>query len=237
MSKSLPGVVLLPNLLSTEATFRPQFAEFLREEILTLDGIFVESPKGAKNFMSIFKEDKLNKLTRSYLSVNTESGDIDFFLEPLLEGQKWGVISDAGLPLIADPGAKFVLRCHKKGIPVRAFGSTCSITAALMLSGLGAQPFIFHGYLPRDEKPRVKALKMMAKEITHVFIESPHRNDVMIKSIVSALAPNDQLCIATNLTSPEELVQTKYIHQWRKDLQPVGKFPTIFVVRRSDPGK
>lgn len=235
MFSSESKLILLPNLLSGESVFKRQFAEFLRPAIQDLDGLFIESMKGGRAFMSLFKEAKLNGATLSYVNEHTRPDEYDFLLEPLLDGQRWGLVSDAGLPAVADPGARLVLAAHQKGVKVTAYGVNSSIMGALMLSGLPGQDFRFHGYLPRDEKGREGALQAIEAESkqnrsSQIFIEAPYRNEAMFEAILQSLKPSTWLSIATDLTAPTEEVRTMRIKQWKKEKVDLQKRPTVWVL-------
>ncbi len=232
MSKG--ALILFPHLLSEEATFRDAFKLFLLEEVQKLDGLIAESQKGARSFFKIFKDPKVNSLTLSFLTERSNKGDIDFFLEPIEKGERWGLISDAGLPGIGDPGSALVLRARSKRLDVRAFGVTCSITGALMLSGLNGQHFVFHGYLPKEEKGRKEALlqieKLSKKEgSTQIFIEVPHRNEALFQTIIETLDPDAMLCIAVDLSMPTEEVDTMKVRTWARKELNLDKRPAIFL--------
>ncbi|MCF7852845.1 MAG: SAM-dependent methyltransferase [Simkaniaceae bacterium] len=226
-SGSKPGLILLPNLLSHEAVFKGAFVEFLRPEILKLQGLFIESMKGGKAFMSLFKEPSLNKATLSYLNEHTKPDELDFLLEPIEQGETWGIVSDAGMPVIADPGSNLILRAHQKGIPVSSYGMTSSILGALQLSGLPGQHFTFEGYLPREEKQRkemIQKIEAASKKdkSTHLFIETPYRNRDLFQALLQTLHPKTYLSISIELSSPREVVYTKRVEKW-KGSSPFGQ--------------
>lgn len=235
MSNNQAGLILLPNLLSQEASFKAGFIEMLRPEIRKLDGLFIESLKGARAFMKLFKEEKLNKANLAYVNEHTQRNELDFLLEPLQQQQCWGLISDAGLPVLADPGAMLVLRARQKQIPIRAVASTCSITAALMLSGLSAQSFVFHGYLPKEGGKRQSVITHIEKsskkeQSTHVFIETPYRNRALFMDLLSVLHPRTMLSLAIDISSPSEEVKTQRIAEWKKDEIALEKRPVVFLI-------
>ena len=234
MSKTTGSLILLPNLLSEEATFREPFRSFLIEEVQKLDGLIAESSKGAHQFFKIFKDPQINRLTLSFLNERSKPSEIDFFLEPIEQGKNWGLISDAGLPAIGDPGSKLVLRARSKRLRVKAFGMTSSITGALMLSGLNGQHFTFHGYLPKEEEERRKAIVDMEKcskkeGATQIFIEAPHRNQFLFETLVQTLDPDTMLCIAVDLSAPTEEVDTMRVRTWARKVLNLEKRPAIFL--------
>ena len=229
------SLILLPNLLTEEATFAPYFKLFLLDEVKKLNGLIAESTKGARQFFKIFKDPLINKLTLSFLKKENTKGDLDFLLEPIEDGERWGLISDAGLPAIADPGSDLVLRARIKGLKVEAFGVTSSIAGSLMLSGLPGQHFTFHGYLPKEEGERKKALvkieALSKKEgSTHIFIETPFRNVALFESLMQVLDKETYLCIAIDLSSPKEEVHTRKVKAWINQKIDFDERPAIFLL-------
>lgn len=209
--------------------------ELIQKEI---SGLIVESDRGGRAFLSLWKIPEVHKFPLAILSkqhYNTKAWD--FYLEPILKHKEnWGVVSDAGLPCIADPGAGLVHRARTLGIPVRAFSGPCSMTLALMLSGLPAQNFSFLGYLPQSPRERAKYLReVVRKGQTFLCIETPYRNVHTLQFLIDSLPSYAQLCIASDLTGEEEFVSTRSISIWgqSEDLNEVKakitKVPTVFV--------
>ena len=229
------GLILLPNLLSHEASYKDGFVEMIRPEILKLSGLFIESQKGGRKFMSLFKEPSLNKATLSYLNEHTTKEELDFLLEPIEEGQRWGLVSDCGLPNLADPGANLVLQAKRKGINVTAIGAVCSVTAALMLSGLPGQSFTFHGYLPKEEADRKRVLvklERLSRETgqTQIFIETPYRNEAMMESMMQVLGSHTYLCVAADISAPTEEVITLRMVGWENQKMDLEKRPAVYLI-------
>ncbi|MDN3504163.1 MAG: SAM-dependent methyltransferase [Rhabdochlamydiaceae bacterium] len=230
-----PGLILLPNLLSTEASYREGFVEMIRPEVVKLSGLFIESQKGGRKFMSLFKEPSLNKATLSYLNEHTSKDELDFLLEPIEQGQKWGLISDCGLPNLADPGANLVMRARRKGIKVSAIGAVCSVTAALMLSGLPGQCFTFHGYLPKEEADRKRLLVKLERISrdtgqTQVFIETPYRNAAMMESAMQVLGSHTYFSVVADISAPTEEVVTLRMVEWKHQKLDLEKRPAVFLI-------
>ncbi|MCB1110992.1 MAG: SAM-dependent methyltransferase, partial [Chlamydiia bacterium] len=163
------------------------------------------------------------------LNEHTES--IDELLGPLQKGETWGLISDAGLPVMADPGARLVRRLRSLNIPVETFPGPSSIVYALQLSGLSAQNFTFHGYPPRQEEALRERLRTLPKDHTHVWIEAPYRSDALLKKFVAHLQDETELSVSWNLTLPNQGVRTGKILKWRQDFPTLGKVPAVFIVR------
>ncbi|HUH32617.1 MAG TPA: SAM-dependent methyltransferase [Daejeonella sp.] len=159
------------------------------------------------------------------------------FFTGLLNGKNVGLMSEAGCPGIADPGADIVAYAHKKGIKVVPLVGPSSILLALMASGFNGQSFTFHGYLPIDKlqrSQRIKELEGLAEKHnqTQLFIETPFRNNPMLEEILRSCKPQTQLCIASNLTAEDEMVQTKTIAEWRKQVPELHKKPVIYLLSK-----
>jgi 16S rRNA (cytidine1402-2'-O)-methyltransferase len=177
------------------------------------------------------------ELDFSLLDKKTPEAEVPALLQPLLEGKDMGVLSEAGCPGVADPGARAVSWAHKKGIRVLPLVGPSSILLALMASGFSGQSFVFHGYLPIKSADRVKALKQLEREAhagqTQIFMETPYRNHHLLEDLLQNCQPNTLLCIASGLTGEEELVKTMTVAGWRKQKPDLHKIPTIFLLGRS----
>lgn len=205
---------LLPNILHEEAKL-----DFIPPAI---DAIIAESEKGARAFLKRFSL----KTMPIYL-LNEHTRDLKELLN--LREEKIGLISDCGLPCLADPGADFVHHVRKKGIEIQAFPGPSSIFLALMLSGMPAQAFTFHGYLERDSEKLLRQIRSFSKRMTHIFIEAPYRNQRLLEHLLKALQPQDRLCIAWDLTGPDQGVISESVEKW-KTLQIPNKKPAVFVL-------
>ena len=164
--------------------------------------------------------------------------DLKEFFTGLLAGKDAGLMSEAGCPGVADPGAEIVAEAHKRGIKVVPLVGPSSILLALMASGFNGQSFTFHGYLPIDKaqrSKRIKELEIQAERFiqTQLFIETPFRNDSLLAEVLKSCKPTTRLCIACNLTAANELVQTKTINEWKKQLPELHKQPAIFLLYKS----
>lgn len=202
------------------------------EIIPTLDGVIGESSKEVLKLFGKFGS-KFGPQRTPYaiLDEHTKKEDIPFLAEPILKGETWGYMSDAGLPCLADPGSELVLYLKTKGIEVKALPAPSPIFYALLLSGLPAQKFCFHGYLPRDKRDLRETLLSFEDGITHYFIEAPYRNLATFQTVVETLRPRSMLSIASSLFTPEEKVTTKNIHDWRNsEVPPIDDVPTIFLI-------
>lgn len=217
-----PALLLLPNLLADLKHHQPYLPASVDDAVATLDGLIAESEPAGRRYLGRFQTKKpAREIPIAVYNKNTPSKDLDFLLEPIKSGERWGYVTDAGLPCIADPGAELVFRAKKSGIIVQAFVGPSSIMLALMLSGLPAQEFAFHGYLPAEEAGRAKAIRQHAKTAgTHIFIETPYRNGYTLQGLLDNLSQETLLCVASELTSTQQSVVTQTIAQWKKSPLP-----------------
>ena len=164
------------------------------------------------------------------------AADLDALLTPLLAGQDAGLMSEAGCPAVADPGALLVRRAHEKGVKVVPLVGPSSLLLALMASGLNGQSFAFHGYLPVDEEARKRRIRELEAESarharTQLFIETPYRNDRMFEALKATCDPETRLCVARDLTTADEWIATRRIADWKKAAAPdLSKRPTVFLL-------
>jgi 16S rRNA (cytidine1402-2'-O)-methyltransferase len=202
-----------------------------------LSHFVVEQPKTARQFLSSLKpEQAIQSLHFATLNEHTSAKDMAELLAPLLAGHDIGIISEAGCPGIADPGADLVSLAHRKGIRVVPLVGPSSILLALMASGLNGQCFAFHGYLPIAEAERNKTITKLEAESaklkqTQLFIETPYRNDKIFDALLSHCRPQTLLCVATDITLPGEQIRTHTIAQWKTQPQPhLNKHPSLFLL-------
>lgn len=202
-----------------------------------LSHFVVEEPKTARQFLSALKpEQPIQSLNFTTLNEHTAPGDLDRLLVPLLSGHDVGILSEAGCPGIADPGAKLVGLAHRNGIRVVPLVGPSSILLALMASGLNGQCFAFHGYLPIADEERKKSIVALETESkkrkqTQLFIETPYRNEKMLNALLAHCNPKTLLCIATNITLPDERIQTLPIAKWKSQPLPeLNKKPSLFLL-------
>ena len=177
----------------------------------------------------------IDELTFFELNQHTNLNEISSFLEPLRQGHDMGIISEAGCPAIADPGADVVALAQKEGIRVVPLVGPSSIFLSLMASGFNGQSFAFHGYLPIEKKQRSEKLKQLERRVygeqqTQIFIETPYRNNQLVLELIQTLQPNTKLCIAVDITAPTESIKTKTLAQWKKQLPELHKRPCIFLI-------
>jgi 16S rRNA (cytidine1402-2'-O)-methyltransferase len=202
-----------------------------------LQNFVVEQPKTARQFLSALKpEQPIQALHFATLNEHTAANELPELLAPLLAGHDVGIISEAGCPGIADPGANLVNLAHRNGIRVVPLVGPSSILLALMASGLNGQCFAFHGYLPIAEAERNKMISKLEAESarlkqTQLFIETPYRNDRMLSALLAQCRPETLLCVATDITLPGEQIQTRTIAQWKSQPVPqLNKRPSLFLL-------
>jgi 16S rRNA (cytidine1402-2'-O)-methyltransferase len=196
--------------------------------VRSLGDFAVENAKSARAFLG-----SLGLVVRNLGLVSIDAGED--LLAPLRAGRSMGLLSDAGCPAIADPGAALVDAAHREGFRVVPLVGPSSIVLALMASGLEGQRFAFCGYLPRDSQERIRRIRDLEtrsrrERETEIFIETPYRNDVLLAAILGSCLPSTRLCLAIDLTLPGERVATRSIAEWRKSNPAVGKKPAVFLL-------
>ena len=201
------------------------------QTIRTLRYFVVENAKSARAFL----KDVGNDPKEMQIEELNEKANLRDLLKPLNEGRSAGLLSEAGCPAIADPGALLVDAAHKEGIRVVPLVGPSSIVLALMASGLEGQRFAFCGYLPReaeDRKKRIRELEARSRREseTQIFIETPYRNDVLLAALLEVCSPGTLLCVASDLTLPSEQINTRKIPDWRGVRHIIGKRPTVFLL-------
>ncbi|WP_280747497.1 SAM-dependent methyltransferase [Parabacteroides sp. PF5-9] len=210
--------------------------EYNREIILQIKHFIVENVRTARRFLK--KTDPsivIDELTFYELNKHTSPEQVSGYLSPLSRGEHVGVISEAGCPAIADPGADVVAIAQKKKYPVVPLVGPSSLLLALMASGFNGQSFAFHGYLPIDPTERVQMIKKLEGRIysenqTQLFIETPYRNNKLIEELIRTCRPSTKLCIASDITCEEEYIQTRPVKDWTNKIPDLNKKPTIFLV-------
>lgn len=218
-------LILLPNVLDESQT---------PSGYVEIDGLIAESEKSARRYLRTFvSHEELTKFPIRLLNEHTEQKEIAPLLEPILQGQTWGLISDAGVPCIADPGSEIVKLAHQHKIAVDAVPGPCSIILALQLSGFSGQNFCFHGYLPREEHlliKKIKDLEAKARGCSQIWIEAPYRSSKMLEALKKELQPTTELCVAVNLTGPLQQVISQSIKEWKSSSVQLGKEPAVFLI-------
>lgn len=207
-----------------------------KEIILGIKHFIVEDVRSARRFLKKVEASiNIDELTFYPLNKHTSPDDLSGYLKPLQEGHSMGVISEAGCPAVADPGADVVAMAQRKNLKVVPLVGPSSIILSVMGSGFNGQSFAFHGYLPIEAADRIKRLKELEGRIysenqTQLFIETPYRNNKMMEDIVKTCRPQTKLCIAANITCEGEYIQTKTIREWKGHLPDLTKVPCIFLI-------
>ena len=198
-----------------------------------------EDAKSARRFLkAIAHPGPLREINIHLLNEHTGEDRLESLLAPLLAGVHCGLMSEAGCPAVADPGAGLVLRAHGAGIQVEPLVGPSSILLALMASGMSGQRFAFHGYLPVENSERVqrlKALEAQARGVTQIFIETPYRNAVLLDALLEHCRGDTLLCIAADLTLPTQYVATHAISEWRKNPPVLHRRLAVFLLYREQP--
>ena len=223
---SKPALLLLPNLLGEIKHHAPFLPASVDKAVATLDGLIAESATAGRRYLARFETKKpVNDIPIALFNEHTPDDTIDFLLEPIRKGERWGLISDAGLPCVADPGAKLVKRARHSGIVVQAFVGPSSLLLALMLSGLPGQRFYFAGYLDKEPKKREEEIRELERNsqkehATQIVIETPYRNMHLLESLLNQLKGESQLCVAWDLTLPTQSVVSQKVNLWKKSPLP-----------------
>ena len=208
-----------------------------REVILGIRHFIVEDVRSARRFLKRVDRDiDIDSLTFYPMGKHADAALFASYLRPLEAGEAMGVISEAGCPAVADPGADVVAIAQKKGLRVVPLVGPSSMILAVMASGLNGQSFAFHGYLPIDATERVKRLKQLEvraqqEHQTQLFIETPYRNAKLFETLCSTLRPQTRICVAAGITTDEEWIRTKTVAEWRRQRLPdLSKIPAIFLM-------
>lgn len=229
---------LIPAYLSEESPLE-YFAPAIKEYILKTDYFFVENEKTARKVIKFFApEKKQSDLKLFLLDKYSESTDLKEAQQLMKSGQDFGLLSEAGLPCIADPGNLMVKWAHENNIKVIPINGPSSIILALIASGFNGQEFTFHGYLPIDKEQKKKQIQFLESQVqkngySQIFMETPYRNNQLLEDLIKFLNPNTKLCIAANINHPsEELIKTLKISDWKNKKPELHKIPAVFVLGR-----
>lgn len=229
------ALYLLPVTLGDTAVEKV-LPSYNKDIILGIKHFIVEDVRSARRFLK--KVDSgidIDELTFYPLNKHTSPGDISGYLSPLAGGCAMGVISEAGCPAVADPGADVVAIAQRRNMKVVPLVGPSSIILSVMGSGFNGQSFAFHGYLPIEPSERMKRLKELEQRIyaenqTQLFIETPYRNNKMMEDILKTCRPQTKLCIAANITCEGEYIRTQTIKEWKGNLPDLTKIPCIFLI-------
>ncbi|MDB2521146.1 SAM-dependent methyltransferase [Flavobacteriaceae bacterium] len=232
-----PTLYLIPSPLGE--AFQPSaFPNQLKSIIEKLDYFIVENDKEARRFIKKIAPDKNQSTLKLFpLNKHTSEDEIATYLNPCIDGNDMGLISDAGCPGIADPGAVIVQKAYPMNIKVKPLVGPSSILLAMMSSGLNGQSFAFNGYLPIDKIERKKAIKNLEIrsqkwDQSQIFMETPYRNEKLLEDLKQTLERETKLCIAYELTQPDEFIKTMTVGEWNKTKLHFHKKPAIFIIHK-----
>ncbi|WP_296383732.1 SAM-dependent methyltransferase [Winogradskyella sp.] len=210
----------------------------IKKIIETIDDYIVENEKSARRFIKRVSPNKSQpSLKLQVLNKYTTEAELNTYLNICLKGVSVGLLSEAGCPAIADPGADIVSLAHQMNIQVIPLVGPSSIILALMGSGMNGQSFTFNGYLPIDKserKSKLKTLERLSSEHNQaqIFIETPYRNMKMLEDLANTLQPNTRVCVACDLTLPTEYIKTKIAKNWKHNKEDLHKRPAIFIIQK-----
>ena len=209
----------------------------VRAQAAALHYYIGENAKTTRAFLKKVGTDRpIQEIEIRELNVNTPAGEVEKLLAPILAGTDAGLVSEAGCPAVADPGALLVRRAHERGVKVVPLVGPSSILLALMASGLNGQSFAFHGYLPVDAAERAKRLRELEQQSrkakqTQIFIETPYRNRALLDTLIATCAPSTLVCVAVDLTLPDEAIASRSVADWKKaPAIDLHKRPAIFLL-------
>ncbi|EKT4498152.1 SAM-dependent methyltransferase [Flavobacterium psychrophilum] len=234
----LGKLYLIPTTLG-EMNADDVLPQTIKRAIDFIDYYIVENEKTArKSIKMVHADKKQSELKLFLLNKHTDSKEHLDFIKPLLEGHNVGLMSEAGCPGVADPGAVIVKIAHEKGIQVVPLVGPSSILLALMASGMNGQSFTFNGYLPIDKSEKKQAIKGLEKlsfdkNQSQLFIETPYRNNKLLEDILQTLQPNTLLCIACDITLPTEYIKTMNVNLWKKQKIDLHNRPCIFIIHKT----
>ena len=231
---SVATLFLIPTVIS-EGTEREVIPSIVTERLKSIRHFLVEDVRTARRYLSSLKiYENIESLQFSILNKDTKETEIAEMFEPIFSGEHLGVLSESGCPGVADPGSLAVNFAHRKNIRVVPLVGPSSILLALMASGLNGQQFTFHGYLPIDAKECIQKIRVLEKESssknqTQIFIETPYRNNQVLKNLLQGLSNTTQLSIAVDLTGKNEFIKTQLVGGWKKDTPQLAKEPAVIL--------
>ncbi len=227
---------LVPAFLDPSTPAERVIPSFNEKIISPIRDFVVEDLRSARRFLRAcgFKEN-FEKVNFSLLNEHTPARDTESFLAPAKEGRDMALLSEAGCPAIADPGANLVHLAHRLKIKVVPLAGPSSILLALMASGMNGQNFAFCGYLPKDQAGRIKKIRELERESAHknqtqIFIETPYRNRHLFSDLVSSCGESTLLCIAAGITTEKEFIKTLSVKEWKKETAPIPGVPAVFLL-------
>lgn len=230
-----PTLYLIPVTLG-ETEHSRVLPEYNRTQVRNLRHFIVENIRSARRFLKAADRSiDINSLTFYELNKHTSAEEVSAYLHPMKNGESMGIISEAGCPAIADPGADVVAIAQHKGFKVEPLVGPSSILMGLMASGFNGQSFAFKGYLPIGDNERTASFKEMENRIyknheTQIFIETPYRNEKLVDELIRHCRPTTKLCIAAHISCPDEFIRTRTLAEWKKQRPSLHKIPTIFLL-------
>ena len=234
----LGKLYLIPTTLGETENLFDVLPQTIKRSIDLLDYYIVENEKTARKFIkSICPEKVQASLHLSSLNKHTQDAEYKQMIQDCVEGKNVGLMSEAGCPGVADPGAVIVKLAHEKGVQVIPLVGPSSILLAIMASGMNGQSFAFNGYIPIDAAEKKGAIKNLEKlsinkNQSQLFIETPYRNNKMLEDILSSLHPETYLCVACDITLPTEYIKTMRVVNWKKTKIDLHNRPTIFIIHK-----
>ena len=237
MNNSKGKLYLIPTRLGDNAPLEV-LPISIKRIIENVDYYIVENEKTARRFIKKISSGKSQSSLKIYiLNKFTQENELPSYLNPCLEGKNVGLLSEAGCPGIADPGAEIVKIAHQIEIKIVPLVGPSSILLALMSSGMNGQSFAFNGYLPIEKSERKSSLKHLErlsfeKKQTQIFIETPYRNNKMLEDICASLNEHTRICVACDITLPTEYIRTKTVKEWKQTVVDLHKRPSIFIIQK-----
>ena len=234
----LGKLYLIPTTLGENENPFDVLPQTIKRSIELLDYYIVENEKTARKFIKSICPEKVQALLHlSSLNKHTQDSEYKQMIQECVEGKNVGLMSEAGCPGVADPGAVIVKLAHEKGIQVVPLVGPSSILLAIMASGMNGQSFAFNGYIPIDATEKKLAIKNLeklsiSKNQSQIFIETPYRNNKMLEDILSSLHPETYLCVASDITLPTEYIKTMRVVNWKKTKIDLHNRPTIFIIHK-----
>ncbi len=227
-------IYLIPNTLGAQ-NFTATIPEDVQRILQEIQYLIVENERTARAYIkSMLPEKNQQILHIDILDKHTDPLDLPKFLDAAEDGHDIGIISEAGVPCVADPGAEIVSIAHRRGLEVMPLVGPSSILLALMGSGFNGQQFAFRGYLPFDKQIRKRVFQSMVKDcrdgITQIFMETPYRNNKLMEELMTILHPETKLCIAVDITLDSQEIKTKTVSQWKQERLDLNKRPAIFLI-------
>jgi len=233
MAKTTGTLYLIPNSLGSGTD--KYATQLLSATVSRMEHFIVEEIKSARRLLRQMGVTRpLEELDFRMLNEHTRSQEVNSIIEPLLQGHDMGLISEAGVPCVADPGSTVVALAHEQGIKVVPLVGPSSILLALMASGFNGQQFTFNGYLPRERSERTRKIKQLEQlaltGITQIFMDAPYRNNQVLEDVLQTCRMETKLCIASNITCDNERINTKTIMDWSVRKPDINKMPVMFLL-------